>query len=248
MKIRLHMNPYSFAGFALSAVFAVWEKWSLPEFCWSTWLAGLIFAWACVLAATLHVILGARQARVAYAKRFPVLLHLSPLLFILVMTAIALLAGLLAFRIVTFALAFYGLFLSVFAGMEPQSMFGPNGFINSDFFTPVAYLLDRFWPVALGMLVANWEIFVRRRPWKQIMLPLGREIIRLHLLVLALPFISMIAWVILGDRFQAATIFLLMGVLYFLPAKPPAEAAGNATSSPGKAPAPETESAPGENS
>lgn len=62
---------------------------------------------------------------------------LSPLALIAVTVAAA--AGWCAFAFLgyTFAFGLYGLLLSFFAEMEPHELFGRNGFINSDFWTPV---------------------------------------------------------------------------------------------------------------
>jgi hypothetical protein len=217
MNVKSSMNPFGVAGFGLASGFAVTEGWSLPEFCWSTWLAGLLFTWGCILTAALHSILIASSMQEACGKRFPILLSLSPTIFGLGVTGIALCAGWLAFQIYNYLFAFYGLFLSVFARMEPLSLFGENGFINSDFFSPVAYLLDRYWPMALGVVVANGDTFIQGDPWKRILLPLRREIVPLHIMILALPFLSLLAWSLFGGRFQTATIVLLMGLLYLLP-------------------------------
>lgn len=76
--------------------------------------------------------------------------------------------ALLAFRIFSYIFGFYGLFLSVIAEMEPLSFFGRNNFINSDFFTPVMYLLKCFWLMTLGVLITQCEDFFRENPWQRI--------------------------------------------------------------------------------
>jgi hypothetical protein len=58
--------------------------------------------------------------------------------------------------------------------MEPLNFFGRNGFINSDF-TPLIYLVDRFWPMSAGVLIANWEDFFRKNPWKRVLLPFQKR-------------------------------------------------------------------------
>lgn len=50
MNLRTSINLYGIAGFVLAAWFAVVQEWSLPEFCWATWLGGLLYAWLCVFA------------------------------------------------------------------------------------------------------------------------------------------------------------------------------------------------------
>lgn len=214
-------NPYGLLGFALACYFAVVQQWSLPEFCWGTWLAGLLYTWGCIAAGALQILLFARSEKAAYEERLPFLQHLSPIAFMFIVTVAVVCGGLLAFRVYSFLFGFYGLFLSVFAEMEPLVFFGRNGFINSDFFGPVVYLLERFWPVAVGVLVANWEDFFGRlvNPWRRMVLPFQREIVRLHVMILALPFVAMFSWMLFKGAYQTVTIVILMGLLYLLPKK-----------------------------
>jgi hypothetical protein len=223
LTLRKAINPYGVMGFGVASVFAVFQEWSLPEFCWSTWLAGLVYSWACVFAATIQIILTARSDKAAYDERFSFLRGFSPGVFLLGVTVISVCVGLLAFRIYSFLFGFYGLFLSVFAEMEPLSLFGRNGFINSDFFTPLMHLVDRFWPMVVGVLITNGEAFFGKNPWKRILLPLQKEILRMHVMILALPFFSLIAWFVLGGAYQSITILLLMGLFYLLPRKKPGD-------------------------
>jgi hypothetical protein len=220
LPLRMAINPYGAIGFGLASVFAVTERWSLPEFCWSTWLTGLVYAWACVISASIQIILTARSNKTAYDERLPFLRRLSPSVFFLGVTGVSVCVGLLALRIYTFLFAFYGLFLSVFSEMEPLSMFGRNGFINSDFFTPVRYLLSLFWPMAAGALMANWEdLILLKNPWKRVLLPFQKEMVRMHVMILALPVFSLIAWALFREAYQPMTILLLMGIFYLLPRK-----------------------------
>ena len=217
--MRTAINPYGAIGFGLASVFAITQQWSLPEFCWSTWLAGLVYTWGCIVTASLQIIFTARSDKAAYDERLPFLRRFSSNVFVLVVAVISVSVGLLAFRLYSFLFAFYGLFLSVFSEMEPLTLFGRNGFINSDFFTPLVYLVDRFWPMAVGVLITNWEDFFRKNPWKRVLLPFQREIVRVHIMIFALPFFSLIAWALFREAYQLITIVLLMGLFYLLPKK-----------------------------
>jgi hypothetical protein len=83
-------------------------------------LAGLVYTWACIVTASLQIILASRSDKAALDKRLPFL----------------------------------------------------QWFINSDFYTPLMYLVERFWPMAVGVLIANWEDFFQKNPWKRVLLPL----------------------------------------------------------------------------
>ena len=219
--MRSFIKPFGAVGFVLSAWFAVVQQWSLPEFSWSIWLGGLLYAWACIFAAAIQIMLSAGSLRAVCEMRLPLLQRVPQPVFFLGVAVVVGCAGTLSFRLSCFLFGFYGLFLSVFAEMEPRTLFGRNGFINSDFFTPVMYLVEWFWPVAVGIIIANWRDFVRPQPWKRVLLPVEREILRLHVFVLALPFFSMLAWFLLGEAYQTGAIVLLMGLLYLMPNKQP---------------------------
>ena len=216
---KFAINPYGAVGFGLVSVFAVGQGWSLPEFCWGVWLAGLVYSWGCVAAAAVAIILSARSTKPAYEVRLPFLKRLYPGAFLLMMTGISVSAGLLGFHLYGVLFGFYGLFLSVFAEMDPVSLFGRNGFINSDFYTPLIYLLDRFWPLAAAALIADWTDFFSKNPWKRIVLPFQSEILRIHIMVLALPFLSLLAWALFRGAYQPVTIVLLLGLFFLLPKK-----------------------------
>jgi hypothetical protein len=219
--LKTSFNLYGVMGFGLSSAFAVVQEWSLPEFCWSIWLAGLVYTWSCILTASLQILLTDGSDKAAYDERLPFLRRVSPSAFLVIKIVVTGLVGLISFRIYCYLFGFYGLFLSVFSEMEPLSLFGRNGFINSDFFTPVKHLFFLFWPMALGVLIANWEDFLGKNPWKRVLLPFQTEILRMHILTLSLPFLTLIAWALFGDSYQSITIVLLMGLLYLLPRRTP---------------------------
>jgi len=217
--VKTAVNPYRMAGFGVSATAAVFSNWSLPEFCWSTWLAGLVYSWTCVITAAVQIMLAARMDKETYGRWLPLLRRFSPGVLLLGVRVISVAVGLIGFRLYSFLFGFYGLFLSIFSEMEPLTLFGRNGFINSDFFTPVFYLTDRFWPMALGVLLANWGDFVQNKPWRRVLLPFQKEIIRIHIMILVSPFFSLIAWALFGKGYQSITIVLLMSLFYLLPKK-----------------------------
>lgn len=205
------------AGLGIAAPAAVAADWSLPEFCWSTWLAGLLVTWLCVLTGAVQIVATAGSWRDRIGTRIPALARLSPAVSTALTAAAAILLAGIAFRVYTLVFGFYGLFLSVFAEMEPRGLFGRDGFINSDFWTPVRYLASAFWGMAVGTLVAHGFGIVRSNPWKRMLFPLGTEIVRIHVMVILMPFLALIAWAILGDAYHLVVIVLLMAVFYLLP-------------------------------
>lgn len=217
MTLRTAINPYGAIGFAFASFFAVTQDWSLPEFCWTTWLAGLMYAWGCIATAVFQIILSPQANKTFAGERLAFLRKLPPNWRSVLFAAAAVAAAIVSFQLYSYLFGFYGLFLSVFAEMEPASLFGRNGFINSDFYTPLFYLLERYWPMAAGVLIMNWQDYTGPDPWKRILLPMQKEILRIHLMILALPFFCLAAWALFRHSYQSITIVLLMGLFYLLP-------------------------------
>ncbi len=217
INLKKALTPHAVIGFLLTSFFAVSQEWSLPEFCWSAWMTAMVFTWGCIVTAPLQIILTVREKTLVSDPISSFFRRIPPAFLIPVCTAVSVAAGLLAFYIYTYLFAFYGLFLSVFARMDPQELFGPNGFINSDFFTPVAYLLDRYWPMAAGVLIFSLEDLFRTNPWKRLVIPYQKEILRLHVMVLLTPFISLAAYALFREVHQTFTVLALLALLYFFP-------------------------------
>jgi hypothetical protein len=219
LKMKNGFRPLDCIGFVLASTFAVFQGWSLQEFCWSTWLAGLCYSWVCIITAAIQIILTASSAKPVYQQRFPFLRRFAPAAFQAGISLAVILVAIVGFRLYSYLFGFYGLFLSVFSEMEPHALFGRNGFINSDFFTPVTYLLQLFWPMVLGTLVANGRHLFQQEPWKRIALPFQSEILRIHVMTIAMPFISLLAWYLFGENYHQVTIVVLMALFYLLPGK-----------------------------
>jgi hypothetical protein len=113
--------------------------------------------------------------------------------------------------------SFYGLFLSVFAEMQPHSLFGRNGFINSDFFTPVAYLAQHCWPLALAALSADRGYLMKGNPWSVLCKPFSRQVAPIHVAVIVMPFITLFSWMLFKTSYQPVTVICLLALFYFLP-------------------------------
>jgi hypothetical protein len=216
----LRAPPISrYVGLGAAASVAMTADWSLAEFCWSTWLAGLLFTWLCVISGGVQIAVTARRWAPRVHDKVPFLASVSrPLFVALVGVTVALLTGVM-FRVYSFVFGFYGLFLSFFAEMEPHDLFGRNGFINSDFWTPVQYLFASFWAMSLGTVVAYGPDIVRASPWKRMLLPVGTEIVRIHILVVTMPLLAMIAWATLGGAHESVVIVLLMAMFYLIPGR-----------------------------
>jgi len=54
-------------------------------------------------------------------------------------------------------------------------------------------------------------------PVEAVLLPFQKEMVRMHVMILALPVFSLIAWALFREAYQPITILLLMGIFYLLP-------------------------------
>lgn len=208
-------------GFALAAVAALHDGWTVQQLCWSFWISALITCWGLVAAAVIRLIIQPAFLRSAVDRLQQITggrLSSIPTLIISALIFIAML-GLCfaAYRAYSFLFAFYGLFLSAFAPIEPAEYFGPNGFINSNFYDPVLDLIERFWPMIIGTLIAEWPHLVSEHPLKNLSKPFQTQLVRLHLAVLGVPFISMFAWILLGEHYQIIAVVLILAVFYYTP-------------------------------
>ena len=205
----------NWAVFGLNAACAIIYQWSFSEFCWSVWVAGICFSWFCLFSACVQIILSARSDKAFYEAKLPLLKKISGLYFLIIVVLAVIFIGWIGFYVYGFIFALYGLFLSVFAQMQPYSLFGRDGYINSDFFVSFAYLVMAFWPMVVGVILGNFKSFVADNPWERLVRPfLSREIVKMHVFTLCLPFVALISWIIFRDRFQPVAIILLMALLY----------------------------------
>jgi len=218
---RAFQNPSNLFGFALASVFAVAGGWTLPEFCWSVWLAGLLFASSRTVSGAIEIVVTARSRRAAYHRQLALVGKMPTVVYAV---ALVLLVGALALVVLYaygFLFALYGLLLSFFAEMEPLELFGRNGFINADFSTSVRYLAVAFWPMVVGTWVANWTALFEGDPWKRLLVPAAATVLRTHALVVLMPFLALIAWALVGEAYHSVTIVVLMGVFYLIPGTEP---------------------------
>lgn len=138
-------------------------------------------------------------------------------------TAFAIIAGVGFYHLYAYLFGFYGVFLSVFAEMEPHAYFGRNGFINSDFYTPVVHLIERLWPVAVGAVATDLPLALRGSPWRAVRLPFSLQLLPMHLLVIGLPFASMLLWWALGSDYEIPAVILVLALFHFLPRRSAAD-------------------------
>ena len=210
-------------GFVLSAAFAAVEGWSLHELCWGLWLAGLVSSWALLVAGATRIALAPRAALPSRLLDQPWFAALPPWVWRGLAPSLAIVVGVAFYHFYASLFGFYGIFLSVFAEMEPHAYFGRNGFINSDFSTPVVYLLERLWPVAAGAVITDLPLALTGNPWRAVRLPFSVQLLPIHLLVIGLPFMTLLLWWAVGADYQTPAVILVLALFHFMPRPVPAE-------------------------
>jgi hypothetical protein len=208
-------------GFGISACLALYEQWNMQELCWSLWISGLLYCWGYVVIGCIRVMLPSGHGLLLQAVKEKVPLQaiqtINPTLFSLAVALFSVFIGYIAFYAYAYLFSFYGLLLSVFAEMEPHSLFGRNGFINSDFFTPVVYLAQICWPMALGSIIADREYILKSSPWLLLFKPFSRQVVVIHVSVVTMPFVALLSWMLFKQSYQPVTVLFLLAVFYFFP-------------------------------
>lgn len=218
--LRARLQPSSLAGLLLGIFFAFHENWTVREFCWSFWVGGLLYSWFLTALSCGRIMLNTGAAAVALTQALPLLGRIPRAALRAAIVPLTLGAGYLFFSLYSWLFGFYGLFLSVFAEMEPVAWFGRNGFINSDFYSPVVYLAQHYWPIAAGLILTGTGPALARPPWLALFKPLHGRVVATHLMVVLLPFISLLAWALFRENWQPLTVSALLTLFYLLPAQP----------------------------
>jgi hypothetical protein len=211
---------FNSAGFLLMCVSALYYGWTMQELSWSFWVASLVTCWVLIVWVPVLVVLrclggstdclGPPPVR-GPSEAFHRIFQWNRWAFF----PILLLACYALFYIYTKLFVGYGLFLSFFAAMEPEIFFGPNGFINSDFFSPVQYLTQRYWPGIVGTLVAQISIILSKAPLELLTLPISGSLIRLHVVILTAPFLGMLAFAL--GAYQGIMVPFVLFAFYYTP-------------------------------
>lgn len=209
------------AGFLLAAPVAVYQGWQLQEFCWSVWIAALVLTWVSVLSASIRMLGRAGPSRQSLLNHFPGVSQVPQTVFSLIFTVAVFGFATLACQLVAFIFGFYGLFLSFFAEMEPHVFFGRNGFINSDFYGPVLYLLESYWPLVVAVLIANANTVFSSCSRGDALNQISAPVLRIHVFVVLQPFLAILFWLIFGENYHTPAVLALMALLHWPQGKRP---------------------------
>jgi len=154
-------------------------------------------------------------------ERIPPLSSLSSRALLYVSLAAGLVVGGALIYAFTWAYGFYGIMLSVWVRLPPEELFGPNGFINSDFWSPVAHLTRLYWPLVVGQLLSEASLLLTRPQQAVASGSPERRILMLHVFVLALPFVALLSYALLGAQYETLSIVILLVIKSLFDAREP---------------------------
>jgi hypothetical protein len=210
------------AGLALSVVFTVSSDLTLAEFCWTFWLVGLYSAYVSAGRIAIRLV---RYREALLRERIPPLSAVSGRALLgTSLVAAALLGGGLLYAF-SLAYGFYGIMLSVWVQLPPEELFGRNGFINSDFWTPVAHLTRLYWPLVVGQLLSEASTLFSTVQQTGTSSSPERRIVTMHVFVLALPFVALLSYALLGAEYETLSIVILLVIKSLFDVRRPRTAA-----------------------
>ncbi|MCJ7513621.1 MAG: DUF6498-containing protein [Anaerolineales bacterium] len=212
-------------AFGISAVAALVLNWQAPDLAWGLWISSLLTGWMVVAAAALRMVLHASGA-VALPEgenpfgtgRFQGLLQGAHggapsgwTALLLGLGAIAL--GLFTLFHFTFFHGVQGAVMSVFLPIEPEELFGPDGFINAEAGDILRYLTQAYFPVILATLIARWKIILRGNPVDNMSSVYG-TVARLHIFIILSAFLSVL--IVFGAGvYQQVLVLTFLFLVYF---------------------------------
>ncbi len=194
---------------------AVFEGWKLNEFCWIVWVTGFLFSLLCSLTGFFHLLFDLKHQSDFLSNYVPFSFYSKKALFLLSIVFVGFAASFLTALVYIYIFGFYGIFLSVFARMEPLNLFGENGFINSNIFVAVKYLIEKYFYIIIFSLVADLIFIFKVDPWSKIFLPFkSKEIVKIHLMTIMLPFVSLLFFIILKEKYHTPVIIVFLIIFY----------------------------------
>ena len=103
--------------------------------------------------------------------------------------------------------------MSVFIRMEPERLFGPNGFINADFQEIVLYLTANYWAMVLGTLIARRRQILAGNPGENIK-AIYSSVVRIHIFILLSAILSFLVY--FGfEVYNQVLLLILLGLFFY---------------------------------
>jgi hypothetical protein len=107
----------------------------------------------------------------------------------------------------------HGLLMSVFIRMEPEHLFGPNGFINADFIEIVLFLMANYWAMVLGTLIARRGQILAGNPGENIK-AIYSSVVRIHIFILLSAFLTFLVYFGL-ELYNQILLLILLGLFFY---------------------------------
>lgn len=218
-------------AFAVTACIAFTLEWKPNELCWGLWISSLTVGWVVIVFSILRTLLHVagivplsaedlgsgslagyfrRSAAGQPKDSAPDRTAVWPAALVSLGAAGL---GLFAWFHFTMFHVIHGLLMSVFIRMEPEHLFGPNGFINADFGEILPYLMANYWAMVLGTLIARRRNIVAGNPGENIKTIYG-SVVRIHIFILLSAFLAFLVYFGL-EVYNQVLLLILLGLFFY---------------------------------
>jgi hypothetical protein len=221
-------------AFALTAFMAFKFEWRANELCWGLWISSLLTGWLIILSSVLRSLLhlagivhlreedlaetddplsGYFRSKAFSTKNVSDSRQFNSWTPVLVAVGILVIGGFTWFHF-TFFHTVHGLLMSVFVSMEPEELFGPNGFINADSNKILAYLVNNYWAMILATFVARRCYIYRGNPGATLKI-IYQSVVRIHVFILLSAFLFFLIY--FGIETYERVLLIILLFLFFFP-------------------------------
>ena len=221
-------------AFGFTAFMALKFEWRANELCWGLWISSLLTGWLIILSSVLRSLL--HLAGIVHLREEDLPETVDPLTAyfrskafstqnvtdsrqfnswtpVLVVIGILMIGGFTWFHF-TFFHSVHGLLMSVFVSMEPEELFGPNGFINAGSNKILAYLIDNYWAMILATLMVRRSYIFSGNPGSNLKI-IYQSVVRIHVFILLSAFLFFL--VHFGIETYERVLLMILLFLFFFP-------------------------------
>jgi len=79
----------------------------------------------------------------------------------------------------------------------------------------VKYLVEKYFYIIIFSLIADFVFIFKVDPWSKIFLPFkSKEIVKIHIMTVLLPFISLFFFMLVKDKYNTPAIIVFLCIFY----------------------------------
>ena len=234
LELNLTGTLLDLLAFGLTAFMAFKFEWKANELCWGLWISSLLTGWLIILSSVIRSLLHLAgfvrlpeedlpetedplsayfRSRAFGSKNVSGSRQFNSWVPVLTAAGILVIGGCTWFH-VTFCHSVHGLLMSVFVSMEPEELFGPNGFINAGSNKILAFLIDNYWAMILATFVARRSYIFSGNPGSNLKI-IYQSVVRIHVFILLSAFLFFL--VHFGIETYERVLLMILLFLFFFP-------------------------------